>query len=137
MVTGTFIFLMIVLIAICVILTLVILSQNPKGGGLSSTFGGSGGGQMFGVQRTNNFLDKATWTLAAIIAAVVILANVMLPRTGGQGLTPDIPLIDQTLPPADLGDEATAPSTDATATDNEATIPVDPAASNENTEATE
>ena len=108
MVTGTFIFLMIVLMAICLILTLVILSQNPKGGGLSSTFGG-GGSQMFGVQRTNDFLDKATWTLAAIIAAVVILANVMLPRTGGQNLVPEIPLMEQTLPAATPGENATIP----------------------------
>lgn len=109
MVTGTFIFLMIVLMAICLILTLVILSQNPKGGGLSSTFGG-GGSQMFGVQRTNDFLDKATWTLAAIIAAVVILANVMLPRTGEQNLLPDIPVLENTLPQATPGDDANAPA---------------------------
>ncbi|MDG4946963.1 preprotein translocase subunit SecG [Weeksellaceae bacterium KMM 9713] len=95
--------------AICLILTLVILSQNPKGGGLSSTFGG-GGSQMFGVQRTNDFLDKATWTLAAIIAAVVILANVMLPRTGGQNLVPDIPVLENTLPQATPGDGADAPA---------------------------
>jgi len=74
----TFIFLMIVIIAVCVIITLVILSQNPKGGGLSSTFGGAGGGQMFGVQRTNEFLDKATWTLAAIIVILIITANVLV-----------------------------------------------------------
>lgn len=109
MITGTFIFLMIVLMAICLILTLVILSQNPKGGGLSSTFGG-GGSQMFGVQRTNDFLDKATWTLAAIIAAVVILANVMLPRTGEQNLVPDIPVLENTLPQATPGDDANAPA---------------------------
>lgn len=74
----TFIFLMIVIIAVCVIITLVILSQNPKGGGLSSTFGGSGGGQMFGVQRTNEFLDKATWTLAGIIIILIVTANVLM-----------------------------------------------------------
>lgn len=75
----TFIFLMIVIIAVCVIITLVILSQNPKGGGLSSTFGGSsGGGQMFGVQRTNQFLDNATWTLAGLIVVLIITANVLM-----------------------------------------------------------
>jgi len=73
----TFIFLMVVIIAVCVIITLVILSQNPKGGGLSSTFGGSGGGQMFGVQRTNEFLDNATWTLAGLIVVLIITANVL------------------------------------------------------------
>lgn len=77
----TFQFLMILIIIICVLITLVILSQNPKGGGLSSAFGGSsGGGQMFGVQRTNEFLDKATWTLAIIIVILVITANVLQPN---------------------------------------------------------
>lgn len=74
----TFIFLMIVIIAVCVITVLVILSQNPKGGGLSSTFGGAGGGQMFGVQRTNEFLDKATWTLGGIVVLLCITANVLM-----------------------------------------------------------
>ncbi len=73
----TFIFLMVLIIVVCILITLVILSQNPKGGGLSSTFGGSGGGQMFGVQRTNEFLDKATWTLATIIVVLIITANVL------------------------------------------------------------
>lgn len=77
----TFQFLMVLIIIICVLITLVILSQNPKGGGLSSAFGGSsGGGQMFGVQRTNEFLDKATWTLAIIIVVLVITANVLQPN---------------------------------------------------------
>jgi preprotein translocase subunit SecG len=89
----TFIFLMVVIIAVCAILVLVILSQNPKGGGLSSTFGGSGGGQMFGVQRTNEFLDKATWTLAGIIVALVIAANVMMenpyaPKSNVESIAP-------------------------------------------------
>lgn len=75
----TFIFLMFVIIAICVLLTAVVLSQNPKGGGLSSAFGGSGGGsQMFGVQRTNQFLDNATWTLAGLIVVLIIVANVIM-----------------------------------------------------------
>lgn len=62
---------------LCVLLTLVVLSQNPKGGGLSSSFGGSGGSQMFGVQRTNTFLDRSTWGLFAAIIILVIGANIM------------------------------------------------------------
>lgn len=75
----TFIFLMFVIIVVCVITTLVILSQNPKGGGLSSTFGGSGSGsQMFGVQRTNEFLDKATWTLGGLVVFLCLVANILM-----------------------------------------------------------
>lgn len=103
----TFIFLMIVIIAVCVIITLVILSQNPKGGGLSSTFGGSGGGQMFGVQRTNEFLDKATWTLAGIIVVLIITANVLMDNPYAVRQL-DVPQEVQQLP--------TAPTPDAPAT---------------------
>ena len=39
--------------------------QNPKGGGLSSDFGAAQ--QIGGVQKTNDFIDKTTWSLAAII----------------------------------------------------------------------
>lgn len=63
----------------CVATILVIMVQNPKGGGLSSSFGGSGGGsQMFGVQRTNDFLTRATWTLAIIIAGLTLTANFIM-----------------------------------------------------------
>ena len=47
--------------------------QNPKGGGLSSTIGGS---QMLGgVQKTTDFLDKSTWTLATILIALILLSS--------------------------------------------------------------
>lgn len=70
---------MIFVIIACVLLVLVVLSQNPKGGGLSSTFGG-GGTQMFGVQKTNDFMDKATWTLGAVIVILSIFAAVMIAK---------------------------------------------------------
>ena len=47
--------------------------QNPKGGGLSSSMGGST--QMGGVQKTTDFLDKSTWTLAAILIALILLSS--------------------------------------------------------------
>lgn len=70
---------MIFIIIACILLVLVVLSQNPKGGGLSSTFGGSGT-QMFGVQKTNDFMDKATWTLGGIIVVLSICASVLMAR---------------------------------------------------------
>ncbi|HBH22329.1 MAG TPA: preprotein translocase subunit SecG, partial [Cytophagales bacterium] len=48
----TVIIVLIVLIA--VLMTLVVLAQNPKGGGLSSQFGGSGTSQIMGVKRTTD-----------------------------------------------------------------------------------
>jgi preprotein translocase subunit SecG len=47
--------------------------QNPKGGGLSSSVGGS---QMLGgVQKTSDFLDKSTWTLATTLIVLVLLSS--------------------------------------------------------------
>ena len=53
--------------------------QNPKGGGLSSTIGGS---QMLGgVQKTTDFLDKSTWTLATILIALILLSSLSFTGT--------------------------------------------------------
>ena len=60
----------ILIIVACAVLMLVVLIQNPKGGGLGQTFGGFGN-QILGVQRTTDFLEKATWVL---ISAVAILS---------------------------------------------------------------
>ena len=46
---------MIIIMIASVLLTIVIMAQNPKGWGLSGTFGGTSSAQ-FGVQRTNDFM---------------------------------------------------------------------------------
>ena len=56
--------------------------QNPKGGGISSSFGGGGAQSLGGVQNTNNFLDRTTWTLAIAMFALILLANFAIPRGG-------------------------------------------------------
>lgn len=63
---------MILIMIAAVLLIIIIMAQNPKGGGLSSTFGGSTA--TFGVERTNQFMDKATWTLAGTIAVLIFLS---------------------------------------------------------------
>jgi preprotein translocase subunit SecG len=64
----------ILILIIAVLLILIIMVQNPKGGGLDSSFGG-GGAQIGGVQDTNKFLDKATWTLAISLFVLIIFSN--------------------------------------------------------------
>jgi preprotein translocase subunit SecG len=54
-----------IIILSSILLILVVYIQNPKGGGLSSDFGAAQ--QLGGVQKTNDFIDKATWTLAGVI----------------------------------------------------------------------
>ena len=63
----------------CVLLLLVILVQNPKGGGLSSTFGD--GNQFMGVKKTSDFLEKSTWTLALALVALTLLSNFAINRS--------------------------------------------------------
>ncbi|MDR1678725.1 MAG: preprotein translocase subunit SecG [Prevotellaceae bacterium] len=72
--------LLIVLIVIAAILLVVIvLAQNPKGGGLAQGFSSSN--QFMGVQNTNKFLTKATWSLVGFIAfASIISAGIAINR---------------------------------------------------------
>lgn len=51
-----------------VLLILAVLIQNPKGGGVAANF--SAANQIAGVKKTNEFIEKATWTLA--IALIVL-----------------------------------------------------------------
>ena len=75
-----------VLLAIaCILLTLIVLVQNSKGGGLASNFQSSN--QIMGVRKTTDFLEKATWVLAAALFVFSISATAFIPRqakTGGE-----------------------------------------------------
>ena len=68
----------ILIILVCFLLVLVIMVQNPKGGGLSSSFGGGGTQMLGGVKETGNFLDKSTWALATILIVLILLSNMTL-----------------------------------------------------------
>lgn len=69
---GFSVFLVLITV-VCFLLIVVIMVQNPKGGGLSSTFGNSQ--QIGGVQKTTDFLDKSTWTLGIILIALIMLSS--------------------------------------------------------------
>lgn len=78
-----------------VLLVLVVFVQNPKGGGLSSDFGSAH--QLGGVAKTNEFIDKATWGLAAFVAVLSIIMTIKM--------TPDLP--DAPVTPDEAGTEQT------------------------------
>ena len=69
------IFLILILI-VSFLLVLVIMVQNPKGGGLSSSFGGGDSQQIGGVRKTTDFLDKSTWTLGGLLLGLILLSNI-------------------------------------------------------------
>ena len=72
----------ILILLTCALLLLVILVQNPKGGGLSSTFGD--GNQFMGVKKTSDFLEKSTWSLAIALVALTLLSNFAINRTDAE-----------------------------------------------------
>ncbi len=69
------------LILAAIILGLIILIQNPKGGGLSSSFGGIGN-QLMGVKQTTDVLEKGTWVFAGIVAALCLTSAMFIPKSG-------------------------------------------------------
>ena len=71
---------LVLIVIVAVLLILIIMVQNPKGGGLSSSFGGQGSQSLGGVQNTTNFLDKSTWTLAIALLALILLSNFAIDR---------------------------------------------------------
>lgn len=64
-------------VLVSILLIAVVLVQKSKGGGLASNFSGSN--QIMGVRRTNDFIEKATWTLGCAIAILSIVAVWLAP----------------------------------------------------------
>ena len=67
----------IILIA-SVLLVGVVLVQNSKGGGLASGFASQN--QIMGVRKTTDFIEKATWTLVAVVIVLSVLSAAFLPK---------------------------------------------------------
>jgi preprotein translocase subunit SecG len=67
-----YIFITILIVIAAILLTLLVLVQNSKGGGLAAGF--ASGNQVMGAPRTADFLEKATWTLIALIVFFSIAA---------------------------------------------------------------
>jgi len=68
----------ILIIIVCVLLALVVMVQNAKGGGLAAGFTGSN--QIMGVQKTTDFIEKLTWGLAITLVILCLAASFSLPN---------------------------------------------------------
>jgi len=90
------------IVIIAILLILVVLAQNPKGGGLSSQFGGSGTTQLMGAKKTGDILERLTWGFAIALLVLSIATNFVQSEPEVEGLSS--PNIDnaqnQALPPA-------------------------------------
>lgn len=78
---------LIIALVICVILALAVLIQNPKGGGLSGTFGGTAN-QLFGYKRTSDDIEKITWYLGIALLVLCLGSAAFKPGTTGAQATP-------------------------------------------------
>ena len=98
----------ILIILTCVLLVLIVLVQNPKGGGLSSGLIGSS--QVMGVKKTTDFIEKLTWGLALSLVILCLIAGMTLPNKDERGLgttmqeqidkSPTTPMQNQPAAPA-------------------------------------
>lgn len=73
------------IIFFAILLVLVILAQNAKGGGLSSQFGGSSASNMIGVKKTGDLLEKLTWTFVIAIMVLSLSTSFMTASSGDPG----------------------------------------------------
>lgn len=71
-----------IILFVCIILVLVVLSQNSKGGGLSSQFG-AGSSQLMGVKRTGDLLEKLTWGLAITLVILTLSSHMIVDKNAG------------------------------------------------------
>ncbi len=86
-------------VIVAILLIGIVLIQKSKGGGLSSQFGA--GNQVLGVRGTNTFLEKTTWTLAALILVLSVCTAYTLPSGTRQArATQDNGKQQQTAAPA-------------------------------------
>lgn len=72
-----FVGLVVLHIFVCLILVLLILIQNDKGGGLAGAFGGMGGGAAFSGSSASTFITTLTRWVAAVSFAILIGLNIM------------------------------------------------------------
>ena len=77
------------IILVSILLVLVILAQNPKGG-LSSQFGGSGTSNIIGVKKTTDLLENITWSLAIGLFVLALSINFMTESTTQGYTSPNI-----------------------------------------------
>jgi preprotein translocase subunit SecG len=66
----------------CILLILIVLVQNSKGGGLASNFQASN--QIMGVRKTADFLEKATWVLAVALLVFSIAGSAIIAGSNQQ-----------------------------------------------------
>lgn len=72
----------ILILLACVVLAFFILIQNPKGGGLTGTFG-TMSSQVMGVKQSTDVMEKGTWTMIGIIGGLCVISVMFFQKPQG------------------------------------------------------
>lgn len=73
----------ILMVIAALLMCFIVLIQNSKGGGLASGFSSSNA--IMGVRKTTDFLEKATWGLAAFMVVMSIATAHVVPSASSNG----------------------------------------------------
>ncbi len=114
----------IIIILVCILLTLVVLIQNPKGGGIAANFASPN--QIMGAKRSSDVIEKATWILAVVLIVFSLASNFVRPSVSVEMDAPESRIKDQienTTAPAPLAAPAPAPAQTAPANGEVAPAP--------------
>ena len=68
---------LILIIVASVLLGLIVLIQNPKGGGLAGNIAGFSN-QFMGVKQTTDVLENGTWILAGVIVFLCLISSLLI-----------------------------------------------------------
>jgi preprotein translocase subunit SecG len=105
----TILFIILVILA-SVVLSLIVLVQNPKGGGLAGNVAGFSN-QFMGVKQTTDVLEKGTWIFAAVIAVLCITSTFFI--AGGEAVNERLDNVGGAIPaqrPANPATTTTLPA---------------------------
>ena len=101
-----FTFLTILIIIVSVLITLIVLIQNPKGGGLMGGLGTTTS-NIIGVQSAGDVMEKTTWGATILLFALCVLTAFVVPKTGNaakaktlteQAAKMQVPTVPQSTP---------------------------------------
>ncbi len=102
----------------------IVLIQNSKGGGLASGFSSSNA--IMGVRKTTDFLEKATWTLAAVMVICSVVSAYTLPSANSsQDAIMEQAQKNANTNPYNMPVGTNAPATEAPATETPAEAPAE------------
>lgn len=103
----------VLIILASVILGMIVLVQNPKGGGLTGALGGFSN-QLMGVKQTTDVLEKGTWIFAAVVGVLCLVSPAFIPKDGSSSSKNDGLINNMSTAPAQKATpKAAAPATTA------------------------